>query len=267
METALSTTREAPAGTQSVERALSLLTHFSDRYPARRISELVAESGLGQSTVSRLVGTLTSLRFLAHDERTGLYRLGDEPLRMANIALNYSAVHQRARQIAQELAHETGLGVNVAELDGSRFLYLLNFEGAKAPRPATLVGRTGPLHATALGKSLLSGLDDDEIRLLLGDELPAHTPHTLTDPEVLIAEVARVRTTGYAVELEEAAPGRACLAAPIRGRDGTVVAAISISGPLPAMALDKQEERLADLAVHWAGEISSGLGYLGGTVT
>ncbi len=263
----MSTPREASTGTQSVERALALLSHFTDRFPARRISELVTESGLGQSTVSRLVGTLTSLGFLTHDERTGLYSLGTETLRMANTALNYSDVHQRARQIAQNLAHETGLGVNVAELAGDRFLYLLNFEGAKAPRPATLVGRSGPLHATALGKSLLSGFTDAEVRELLAGELPAYTPHTITDVEELLAAVRTTRETGYAVEREEAAPGRACIAAPIRGRDGAVVAAISISGPLPAIAIDENEENLAQLVIHWAGEIASGLGYLGSNLT
>lgn len=263
----MSTAREASAGTQSVERALSLLTHFTDRFPARRISELVAESGLGQSTVSRLVGTLTSLRFLSHDERTGLYTLGTETLRMANIALNYSDVHQRARQIAQNLAHETGLGVNVAELSSDRFLYLLNFEGSRSPRPATLVGREGPLHATALGKSLLSGMDDADVIAAVGEELPRYTAHTLTDAHALLDEVRLTRTRGYAVEREEAAPGRACIAAPIRGRDGTVVAALSISGPLPAIDIDQNEDRLAQLVIHWAGEIASGLGYLGDNLT
>jgi len=263
----VSSARETSNGTKSVERALSLLTTFSDRYSAKRISELVADTGLGQSTVSRLVGTLTALGFLAHDERTGLYTLGHENLRLANIALNYSPIHQRSRQFAQDLAHETGLGVNVAELDGNRFLYLLNFEGSKAPRPATLVGRTGSLHATALGKSLLSGLTDDEIRTLVGDELPRYTQHTITDPDALVAEVERVRLQGFAIEREEAAPGRACIAAPIRGREGTVVAALSISGPLAAMQLDTEQDRLARLAIHWAGEISSELGYLGANVT
>lgn len=263
----MSTAREASTGTQSVERALSLLSHFTDRFPARRISELVTETGLGQSTVSRLVGTLTSLGFLAHDERTGLYTLGTETLRMANTALNYSDVHQRARQIAQELAHATGLGVNVAELDGDRFLYLLNFEGSRAPRPATLVGLTGPLHATALGKTLLSGLTKDEIQSLIGPDLPSYTPHTITGVDDLLAAVDQTRERGYAIEREEAAPGRACIAAPIRGRDGAVVAAISISGPLPAIAIDENEENLAQLVIHWAGEISSGLGYLGNNLT
>lgn len=259
----MSSGRERSNGTQSVERALSLLTTFSDRYSAKRISELVTDTGLGQSTVSRLVGTLTALGFLAHDERTGLYTLGHENLRLANIALNFSPVHQRARQIAQELAQETELGTNVAELDGNRFLYLLNFEGRRAPRPATLVGRTGSLHSTALGKSLISGMTDDEVRTVVGPELSRYTQHTITDFDDLLADLNRVRLLGYAVEREEVALGRACVAAPIRGREGTVVAALSISGPLAAMQIDTEEDRLAELVIHWAGEISSELGYLG----
>jgi len=192
---------------------LSLLTYFSDERPELRISELVSASGLGQSTVSRLVGALTVLGFVRQNDRTGLYSLGPETMRLSNIALNSSALHQRARQIAQDLAKETQLGVNVAERAEDRFLYLLNFEGVLAPRPATLVGRTGPLHATALGKALLCEMSPEEVAATLATPLPRYTTHTITEEDQLLDELAEVRTAGYAREYEEAALGRACIAA------------------------------------------------------
>ncbi|WP_205856046.1 helix-turn-helix domain-containing protein, partial [Phytoactinopolyspora endophytica] len=126
--------REAAGGTQSVERALSLLKAFTETEPERRVSELVELTELGQSTVSRLVGALETLGFLARDDRSGLYRLGPEIVSLAGIALNESAVHAQSRQIAQNLAADLGLGGNVAERHGSAAFYLCNFEGRLAPR-------------------------------------------------------------------------------------------------------------------------------------
>lgn len=262
---ARSDTREAGGGTQSVERALGLLRAFTDEHPERRVSELVQLSGLGQSTVSRLVGTLEALGFLTHDGRSGLYRIGPTVVGLAGIALNQSPVHRQSRQAAQELAAELGLGANVAERQGSHLFYLCHFEGQRAPRPFTLIGRDGPLHATALGKALLSGLSPDEVAEVVGRSYPVYTPKTIPDLDGLLTALNEVRSRGYATEVEELAFGRACLATPIRDRSGQIVAALSVSGPLSAMDLPRRQDELAMKVIECADRISTSLGYLSST--
>ncbi|GAA2803263.1 IclR family transcriptional regulator [Nonomuraea dietziae] len=254
-------TREVGGGTQSVERALSLLQAFTAESPERRISELAQLSGLGQSTVSRLVGTLEALGFVTHDERSGLYRLGPTVVGLAGVALNQSPVHRQARSLAQELAGELGLGANVAERHGDALFYLCHFEGRLAPRAYTMIGSKGPLHATAMGKALLSDLGTDDIEALIGAAYPAYTPRTIRDLQALTAELDEVRTRGYATEVEELAFGRACLAAPLRDRSGRVVAALSVSGPLSAVDLPNRQDELALKVIERADQISTGLGY------
>ena len=83
----------------------------------------------------------------------------------------------------------------------------------------------------------------------------------MTDPDELEKMLRQVRERGYALELEELAFGRACLAAPIRDRTGAIVAALSVSGPLSAMDLPTREESLAMQVIEQADQISSGLGY------
>ena len=250
-------------GTRSVERALSLLTAFSEEQPELRINELVAASGLGQSTVSRLVGALTNLQFLVQDERTGHYRVGPQVIRLAGIALNQSETYQHARQLAQNLAHSLGMGVNIAERHVKKLFYLANYEGAQFPRSSTLVGRSGPLHATALGKALISEMPENDINSLLGVSYSAYTPRTVTELSALITELEQVRGRGYAVENEEMAFGRACVAAPIRDRSGVIVAALSISGPLSIMNLSERELEISRAAIEHADQVSTALGYHG----
>lgn len=253
--------RESAGGTQSVERAMSLLSAFTEEHPQRRISELVTVTGLGQSTVSRLVGALVNLGFLVHDERSGLYGIGPRVVTLAGIGLNQSAVHQHSRQIAQNLAAALGVGVNVAERHESNLFYLCHFEGVNAPRPSTLIGHRSPLHATALGKAMMSEFSADEVRELIGTEYARYTPHTITTFEVLTSTLGEVRQRGYATEVEELAFGRACLAAPIRNRSGKIIAALSVSGPLSAMNLGERQHELGMTVIEHADQISSSLGY------
>ncbi|GAA5019800.1 IclR family transcriptional regulator [Actinopolymorpha pittospori] len=252
-----------PGGTQSVERALSLLDAFTPEHPERRVSELVEETGLGQSTVSRLVGALESYGFLAHDPRSGLYRIGPRVVGLSSLGLNQSPVFRQARQVAQNLAAALGLGANVAERDGARLFYLCHFEGHLAPRTFTMVGQGGPLHATGLGKALLSELPAAEIEALLGTTLPTYTPKTVSKLSELLDALEEVRSRGYATEVEELAFGRACVAAPVRDRSGRVLASLSVSGPLSALDLPNRQAELATRVIEQADQISTALGYSG----
>ncbi|QMU76504.1 IclR family transcriptional regulator [Streptacidiphilus sp. PB12-B1b] len=261
--TGTTVTSGSVSGTQSVERALSLLEHFTEEQPERRIAELVELSGLGQSTVSRLVATLESLGYLFRDPRSGLHRIGPRVVTLAGVALNQSPLHRAARQVAQNLAYELKLGANVAERHGSEMFYLCHFEGPLAPRTFTLTGRTAPLHATGMGKALLSDLTPDQVREAVGAAYPAYTPRTIVSLDRLLKELDQVRSSGYATEVEELAFGRACVAAPVRDRSGAVAGALSISGSLSALDLDNRQGALADKVIETADQISISLGFMG----
>jgi DNA-binding IclR family transcriptional regulator len=255
---------ESSAGTQAVERAMSLLVCFTeaDEHSELRISELCARTGLGQSTVSRMISSLDRLGFVVQDARTGLYRLGPTAVTLGSVALNSSPLFRSARQIAQNLAHATGIGVNLAEIRDDRLFYLFNFEGARSPKSFTMAGRTAPLHATGMGKAIMAHRSAEHVRTYYAEGLGhAYTPHTITDPLVMATALAEVRSRGYATEIEELAFGRVCLAAPIRGRNGEVAAALSLSGPLSELDLPGRQQELALMVIEAADELSVALGF------
>ncbi|WBB69387.1 IclR family transcriptional regulator [Micromonospora sp. WMMD812] len=247
---------------QSVEKAAAVLNAFLTGQPALRVSDVARHAGLGQSTASRLLATLETCDLVQRDQVSGLYQLGPALITMAGVALNNHPVHREARQRAQTLAAELGLGANVAIRSGATLFYLCNFEGTLAPRSFVLIGQHNPLHATGLGKCLLIGTDPEQRRALLPD-LPAYTPSTITDHAALDAAVERATQRRYATEVEELARGRACVASPILDHTGTVCAALSVSGPLSAIALDTREAELSRMVIEVADAISTGLGYLG----
>lgn len=246
---------------QSVEKAAAVLDAFLTSEPLR-VSDVVKHTGLGQSTASRLLATLESIGYVERDQHSGLYRLGPDLITLASTAINQHPVHREARQPAQNLASSLGLGVNVAIRRDAALFYLCNFEGALAPRSSTLVGQRNPLHATALGKCLLLGLEPAQRRALLTD-LPSYTQYTITDHDRLDKAIDEAGQCGYATEIEELALGRVCIAAPILDRSGSVTAALSVSGPYSAVRLAERESQLVSAVIEVADSISVGLGYLG----
>lgn len=246
---------------QSVEKAAAVLGAFTEGRELR-VSDVAKNAGIGQSTASRFLATLEALAFVERDPVSSLYRLGPALITLAGVAVNQHPVHREARQAAQNLAASIGLGANVAIRRGASLFYLCNFEGRLAPRSFTLMGQGNPLHATGLGKCLLLGLTPAERRELLPDPR-RYTPATIIDHDELDQVLDQVVERGYAVENEELALGRACVAAPIRDRSGDVAAAISASGPLSALDLDTRQGELARVVIEVADAISVGLGYVG----
>lgn len=252
----------AESSNQSVERAAAVLRAFTTGRPELRASDVARAAGLGTSTASRLLATLESLEYVERDPVSGLYRLGAGVLTLAGAAVNEHPVHRAGRQVAQRLAHASGLGANLAVRRGPSVFYLCNFEGALAPKSYTMLGQGNPLHATGLGKCLLLGMDPEALRDVLPDPLPAYTERTIATDTALHAELTQVRRRGYATEVEELALGRACVAAPIRGAAGEVTGALSVSGPLSAIDVENRERELSRMVIEAADEISVALGYL-----
>ena len=121
-------------------------------------------------------------------------------------------------------------------------------------RMFTEVGRRVLPHCTAVGKALLASSSDADVRALLGRTgLPRHTPHTVTDPEELLAQLVGVRSRGYAMDEGEQEVGVRCVAVAVPG--STVRLAMSISGPAPRMT--------DELLVHAVPVLQQAAGSLG----
>ncbi|WP_129837714.1 IclR family transcriptional regulator [Streptomyces sp. RFCAC02] len=249
---------------QSVERAAAVLRAFTLGRPALRVSDVATTLGLGLSTTSRLLATLEAAELVRRDPVSQLYELGPAVVTMAGVALNNDPVYRQSRPVTQRLAWELGLGANVAVRRGAELFYLQNVEGQLAQKSYSLLGQRNPLHSTAMGKCLLLDLSPDQRRSLLGPQpLHAYTDRTITDPDALDEDLARSGRRGYATEVEELALGRACIAAPVRDHTGGIVAALSVSGALSAIALHEREAELGRLIIEAADSVSTGLGYLG----
>lgn len=245
---------------QGVGRAAAVLEAIASATGGPpRASDISRATGLGASTIARMLTTLEELGYVARVDNG--YAIGTAVMSLSSRGLNQYPIHRESRTPVQELAQRTGFSANVAVRVGDRAVYLSHAEGERARKSHTMVGLGQPLHASALGKCLLLGLSPQERRELLGDTLAKYTVNTIGDHEALDAELERVSRDGFATEDQELALGRLCVAAPIRDATGRAVGAISLSGRLTLMR-EYGLERLQEDTVESADRISVALGLI-----
>ena len=243
---------------QSVDRAVTILEILA-RTGESGVTEIATELGVHKSTAFRLVATLESHGVVEQNEDRGRYRLGVGLLRLAGATTARLDVIQEARPICRQLAAETGETVNIAVLSESSAFYLEQVAGSSALQSHNWVGQHIPLHATSNGKILLSGLEPERLKEVLGS-LPAYTALTITKKTQLRKELDRVREQGYAVAVDELEVGLTAVAAPIRNAHGDVIASMSVSGPTFRLAGSRVDE-VVGLLVDAATEVSRRLGW------
>ncbi len=226
--------RRGPLPVQSVGRSLDLLEAVAEEELG--LVALAERAGLGPSTAYRILSTLMERGYVTRSAQTGHFRLGSKLVELASAAARgnerlRAALHPHLRA----LRDETGETANLVVLDGRSIVYVDQVESSRAVRMFTTIGRRVPLHASGGGKAIAAFAPDALVGELVEHGLERLTPHTLATPQALRADLARVRERGYAIDHEEYEAGVVCVAAPIFGPTGEVIAAASISGPAARM--------------------------------
>jgi DNA-binding IclR family transcriptional regulator len=248
------------AGVQAVDRAVSVLEILARR-GAAGVSEVAAELVVHKSTAFRLLSALERRGLVEQAEDRGKYRLGFGLVRLAGAVRGGQDVARHSRPVCERLARSLGETVNIAVGESH---YAVNLDQVPGPAIAARdwVGRLTPLHATSSGKVLLAHRGARRCAELVSRGMRRFTRHTITTGEQLAQQLAVVHRRGYAVTVEEYEIGLNAIAAPVRGHDGEVFAAVSASGPAHRLTERLMHER-AVVLIHGADEISRRLGYSG----
>jgi DNA-binding IclR family transcriptional regulator len=221
---------------QSVDRALTLLAGLSEG--PKTLDDLAETIGVHKSTVLRLLRTLESHRFVQRDG-VRYYRLGTALFDLAHRSLEDRDVRRSVEPALRELNALTGHTVHLASYEGGEVVYIDKFESRHQVRMYSRIGKRAPLHCTAVAKILVSALPEAERRTIAGSiEYTPLTRNTIVTPEAYLAELAHVAERGYAIDNSEHEDFIHCIAAPVRGSRGEVLAAMSLSVPQVLLDLD-----------------------------
>ena len=250
--------RRAPTGTtpNAIGKVAAVVEALAEERSTSGIARL---TGLPSSTVHRILQDLLAVGWAREDGSRG-YLLGARLLALAGRATDQASLVRVAHPTLVELSHLTGNAVHFAVRSGDEAVYIDKIEGSRAYQMRSRVGLSIPLHCTAIGKAVLAGLPDDEVRAVLERAgMPSRTPHTLTSVQDMLRHLEMVRQRGYSLDDEENELTIRCVGAAVRGHTGAVIGGISTS--MLAFELEPDRVgRLSVLVVDAANRISRDLG-------
>jgi DNA-binding IclR family transcriptional regulator len=266
---------------QTVANALRMLEVFHTE-SEMGVSDLARHLELHKNNAFRLLATLELAGYIQQSPETGLYRLGPRCLELGHAFARSQTLMSHARPILEKLSAEFGETAHLGALQDDQVVHLDGILPKQLVLTGSRVGERLPSHCTALGKALLAGelgassvgassaadagaTSSDRTHLrdaaaLEARALEAFTKTTIVDSTKLIEELRNVQMQGYAVDVEEYAPGLCCVAAPVRDASTRVIAALSLSGPTFRLSEDVLHGEIAGAVVAAATRLSEELG-------
>ena len=218
----------ATPSSQSLGKALELLSQVAKDGGEHSISALAAKAGIPPSTAYRIAATFERSGFMTRLRR-GHYLLGPALLRLADSRSFNRVMVGVGRPIVEALAKATGCTAHLGVFEDGMVTYLLKAGRAK-DKLFTRQGTQLEAYCTGIGKVLLAALPESALEdYLANGPFIRLTANTLTDPRALRAALTEVRVQGYATDNAEMDTDLTCLAVPVRDSDGKVLAAFSIS--------------------------------------
>jgi IclR family pca regulon transcriptional regulator len=217
-----------PDFVQSLERGLAVIRAFDEQHPQLTLSEVARATGLTRAAARRFLLTLVELDYMRTDGR--LFSLRPRILELGYAYLSSLTLPEVAQPHMEALVAQVHESCSMSVLDGDEVVYVARVPTKRIMAVAISVGTRFPAYATSMGRVLLAAQPPEWLADYLAKaELRSLTRRTITDPAKLRGVLGRIGTQGYAIVDQELEEGLRSLAAPIRGDDGTVIAALNVS--------------------------------------
>ncbi|WP_208780879.1 IclR family transcriptional regulator [Streptomyces griseorubiginosus] len=215
---------------RSVTTALQVLEAVAVNQPIG-LSALTRTLGLPKSTVQRSLATLAEAGWIEQQAGSGRWQVGVRAFVVGSAVSARGGLRPAALPTMRDLGAEVGETVHLMVPAGREVVLVERVDSPQPVRAVAPLGARGALHATSNGKAVLAALSHEEVDAYIAGGLHAVTPHTITDPDRLRAELRGISEAGFAICREEVEEGVVSVAAAIRPGRGRPIASLSISGP------------------------------------
>ncbi len=254
---------------QSLERGLAILKAFTPDRPWMGIAEIAEELEMSRPTAHRYASTLVALDYLEQGPRRK-YRLGMRAGDPGRSAVNSTAIRRLSRRHLTDLRDHSMCTASVAMLDGEDIVYIdrvrSSWRGQSEVASRLGPGSRLPASSTAMGRTLLAHASPEEQREAIDLTVEHASSQSGRDArEKLSDELRKVRQKGFAIADQVHVKGQTCVAAPLRSREGEVIAAVEVAAVKSGVSRSEVLERLVPLVVASAEEISKQLGWVPST--
>ena len=246
------------ARTSAAGKALAVLATFGRDRQSQTLTQIAHQTGLALSTTHRLVSELAEWGALERGDG-GSWHIGLRLWEVASVCPRGQILRDVALPFMQDLYEVTHENIQLAVREGTELVFVERIAGHRSVELRTMVGARFPLAATGMGRVLLAHAPTDIQEAVLEHPLQAWTRYTITDPDVLRAQLKGIRREQVVVSDRQFSESTLAVAAPVRiGPSGPVHAALGV-----VVAADRTTERVRALrrpVLHAAQAISAELG-------
>lgn len=246
---------------RALDKAILILETLSGIDGYIGLAALAGMVKMPKSTLLRLLSTLKNHNLVQQDESTKRFSLGLGLVALGRAAEKNFNLTEVVHPFLVELSERTGETASLMMLEGDHVVYIDQVASKSMIRGQPRIGLSLQLHCSSGGKVILSSMSDQKIDALLkGRTLKQQTDKTITDMDKLKKEIQKIREQGYSVDDEEVEVGGRCVAAPLKDKDGKVIAAVSVMGPTTRIR-QKDFTEIAKIVKEEVQKASVSLGY------
>ncbi|WP_137130870.1 IclR family transcriptional regulator [Rhizobium sp. FY34] len=223
-------------------KGLRVIEAFGENRPRLSIADVSKLTGLDRATARRCLLTLSELGYADYDGK--FFALTPKILRLGHAYLSATPLPHIIQPFLDRLSDDVGQSASASVLDGAEIVYIARASQRRVMSINLMPGSRLPAYCASMGRILLASLGDDEAQALISQSpLHAFTPHTMTDPDLLMNEIRQVRVQGYAVIDQELELGLCSIAVALVNGRGRAVAAINIGAPAAQLEAQQLAER------------------------
>jgi IclR family pca regulon transcriptional regulator len=232
---------------QSLERGLLVIRALNLPGRGRTLSDVARDTGLPRAAVRRFLLTLQDLGYVRSEDRR--FALTPRVLDLGYSFLSSLTLPEIAQPHLRALVGRVDESCSMSILDATDIVYVAREPTRRIMSVTISIGTRFPAYATSMGRALLAGLEEAELRRILArSDVRPLTPKTLTEPERLVKEIVRVRRQGWALVDQELENGLRSIAAPVHDPGSQTVAAVNISTHASRTTLESlRQEMLPEL--------------------
>jgi len=222
---------ESTATVGSLERGLQVLEAVRSSLTPLSLGQIAEAVGLDASTTLRCLKILRRRGYVFRLEPSKSYTVGRAVLAPAGQTEIFFDLRRDVHPHLVQMMAETQLTATLLLIFGTSRVGLEVVQGKDRLIPYNSAEIAGPLHSTVSGKLwLLAQPRAAAEAALAGKALARYTEHTCTDPEVVLAQIAAAEARGFVETRDETLRGVFGLGAPLRARNGRILAGICLYG-------------------------------------
>jgi DNA-binding IclR family transcriptional regulator len=229
----------SPYRLQSVDRIVSLLDVLGQSATPLGLTEICSRMQVHKSTVHRALMVLERNSLVERTSKNR-FRLGMKLYKLGTRAVEQLDLRRFVFPFVHKLADAVKETTHVGVLQDTSIIYLDYLIPGRRVCNTVKAGSSNPVYCTAMGKAILAFQPEPFIEQIVSRiHFSSYTPHTIMTKEALMTSLRTVHSRGYAIDDEELEVGIRCVAAPLFDDENNAIAALSASGPIARMTVNR----------------------------